>query len=75
MKYNIVNIERKYLICNLGRSELSKLVIVKEFVKSLGIKGLEAKIRKALTLNPQMTEMEAIGFVVRKEFASHSKTN
>jgi len=75
MKYSIVSFERKYLICNFGRSELSKLVIVKEFVKSLGIKELEAKIRKALILNPQMTEMEAIGFIVRKEFASHSKMN
>lgn len=75
MKYDIVDIERKYLICNFGRSELSKLVIVKEFVKSLGIKELEAKIRNAVTLNPQMTEMEAIRFIVRKEFASHSKMN
>jgi len=75
MKYEIGDIERKYLICNFGRSELSKLVIVKEFVKSLGIKELEAKIRKVLTLNPQMTEMEAIRFIVRKEFASHSKMN
>jgi len=75
MKYNIDKIERKYLICNFGRSELSKLVIVKEFVKSLGIKELEAKIRNALTLNPQMTEMEAIRFIIRKEFASHSKMN
>jgi len=75
MKYNIGDIERKYLICNFGRSELSKLVIVKEFVKSLGIKELETKIRNALTLNPQMTEMEAIGFILRKELASHSKMN
>jgi len=75
MKYSIVSFERKYLICNFGRSELSKLVIVKEFVKSLGIKELEAKIRKALILNPQMTEMEAIGFIVRKELTSHSKMN
>ena len=75
MKYNIDNIERKYLICNFSRSELTKLVIVKEFVKSLGIKELETKIQKALTLNPQMTEMEAIGFILRKELASHSKMN
>jgi site-specific recombinase XerD len=75
MKYNIGDIERKYLICNFGRSELSKLLIVKGFVKSLGIKELEAKIRSALTLNPQMTEMEAIGSIVRKEFASHSTMN
>jgi site-specific recombinase XerD len=75
MKYNISDIERKYLICNFGRSELSKLVIVKEFVKSLGIKALEAKIRKALTLNQQMTEMEAIRFIIHEEFASHSEMN
>jgi len=75
MKYNIGDIERKYLICNFGRSELSKLVIVKEFVKSLGIKELEAKIRKALTLNPQMTELEAIRFIIHEKFASHSEMN
>ena len=75
MKYNIDKIERKYLICNFSRSELGKLIIIKEFVKSLGIKELETKIRNSLTLNPQMTEMEAIGFIIRKEFASHSKMN
>ena len=75
IKYNVDEVEQKYLICNFGRSELSKLAIVKEFVQSLGIKGLETKIQEILTLNPQMTEMEAIRFIVRKEFASYSKKN
>ncbi|MDI6904249.1 MAG: hypothetical protein QMD13_01985 [Candidatus Bathyarchaeia archaeon] len=75
IKYNVDEVEQKYLICNFGGSKLSKLTIVKEFVQSLGIKGLETKIQEILTLNPQMTEMEAIRFIVRKEFASYSKKN
>jgi site-specific recombinase XerD len=70
IEYNVDKIEQKYLICNFSRSELSKLTIVKEFVKSLGIKELETKIQNVLTLNPQMTGMEAIRFIVRKELAS-----
>jgi len=72
-KYDVNEIEQKYLICNFSRSELSKLAVVKDFVKSLGIEELETEIQKTLTLNPKMTEMEAIRFVVRKEFASHSE--
>jgi len=75
MKYKINEVEKKYLICNFGRSELSKLTIVSEFIRSLEIKELETKIRKILTLNPQMTEIEAIRFIVRKEFTSYSKKN
>lgn len=73
IKYNIDKIEQKYLICNFSRSELSKLAIVKEFVKSLGIKEIETKIQEILKLNLQMTEMEAIRFIVRKEFESQKR--
>ncbi len=60
-------------MCNFSRAELSKLTIVKEFVQSLRIRELETKIQKVLEQNPQMTEMEAIRFIVRKEFAAYSK--
>jgi len=75
MKYNINEVEGKYMACNFSRSELSELAIVEEFVKSLGIKKLKAKIRKTLALHPQMTEMEAVRFIVREEFASNPKIN
>jgi len=75
IKYNVDKIEQKYLLCNFSRLELSKLTIVKEFVKSLGIKELEAKIQRVLALNPKMTEMEAIRFIIRKEFASYPEKN
>ena len=73
LKYNVNKVEQKYLICNFSRTELSKLTIVREFVQSLGIKELETKIQTALEQNPQMTEMEAIRFIVHKEFALYSK--
>jgi integrase len=69
IKYNVNNVEQKYLTCNFSRTELSKFTIIKEFVKSLGIKELETKIQKVLEENPQMTETEAIKFVVRKEIS------
>ncbi|MCK4474371.1 tyrosine-type recombinase/integrase [Candidatus Bathyarchaeota archaeon] len=75
IKYNVNKVEQKYLIRNFSRAELSKLTVVKEFVQSLGIKELEIKIQKGLEQNPQMTEMEAVRFIVRKEFASDSKKN
>jgi hypothetical protein len=73
IEYNVDKVEQKYLMCNFSRAELSKLTIVKEFVQSLRIRELETKIQKVLEQNPQMTEMEAIRFIVRKEFASYSK--
>jgi integrase len=75
VKYDINKVEKKYLICNFGRAELNKLTVVKEFVQSLGIKEPETKIQEALEQNPQMTDMEAIRSIVRKEFASYSKKN
>jgi len=69
IEYNVDEVEQNYSMCNFSRAELSKLAIVKEFVQSLGIKGVDTKMQKALEQNPQMTEIEAIRFVVRKEFA------
>jgi len=70
IEYNAEEVEQNYLMCNFSRAELSKAAIVKEFVQSLGIKGVETKMQKVLEQNPQMTEIEAIRFVVRKEFAA-----
>ncbi len=71
-KYNLHEVEQKYLMCNFGRTELSKLTIIKEFVQSLGIKELEAKMQKILKQNPQMTEIEAIRLIVRRECTSNA---
>lgn len=75
IKYNIDEVEQKYLMCNFGRQELDKLAIIKEFVQSLGIKELETRIQKVLAQNPEMTEIEAVRFITRKECASYSKQN
>ncbi len=75
IKYNLDKTEQKYLMCNFSRQELSKLTIIKEFVQSLGIKELETKIQKVREQNPQMTEIEAMRFIMRKECASYSKQN
>jgi integrase len=75
IKYNVDEVEQKYLMCNLSRQELGKLTIIKEFVQSLGIKELETRIQKVREQNPQMTEIEAIRFVMRKECALYSKQN
>jgi hypothetical protein len=75
IKYNLNKVEQKYLMCNFGRKELSKLTIVKGFAQSLGIKELETKIQKVLEQNLQMTEMDAIRFIVCKELALYSKKN
>ncbi len=73
IKLDVDDVEQKYLMCNLSRQELDKLIIVKEFVQSLGIEELETKIQKVRERNQQMTEMEAIRFIMRKECASYSK--
>ncbi len=75
IKYNVDDVEQKYLMCNFSRQELAKLVIIKEFVQSLGIEELETKIQKVRERNPQMTETEAIRFIMRKECAPYSKEN
>jgi len=75
IEYKVDKVEQQYLICNFSRTELRKLAIVKEFVQSLGIKEVETKMQKVLEQNPQTTEIEAIRFIVRKEFAAWSKKN
>jgi site-specific recombinase XerD len=75
IKHNVDKVEQKYLMCNFSRQVLGKLIVIKEFVQSLGIKELETRIQKARDQHPQMTEMEAIRFVMRKECASYSKQN
>ncbi len=73
INYNVDEVEQKYLMCNFGRQELDKLKIIREFVQSLGIGELEGRIQRVLAQNPQMTEIEAIRFIMRKECASNSK--
>ena len=74
-KLNVADIEQKYLTCNFSRQELGKLIIIKEFLRSLGIEELETKIQKVRERNPQLTEMEAIRFILRKDYVSYSKQN
>jgi len=73
VKYSVDDVEQKYLMCNFSRTEPSRLTIIKEFVQSLGITELERKIRKVLEDNAQMTEIETIKFIVRKELTSRCK--
>ena len=70
MEYNVDKVEQKYLMCNFSRAELREPAIVKKFVQSLGIKEVETKMQKLLEQNPQMTEIEALRFIVRKKFAA-----
>lgn len=70
VKYEVKEVERKYLMCNFGREELNSLPIIKDFVKSLGIRGLDTRIKQILEQNPQMTEIEAIRSIVRKEYVT-----
>ena len=75
IEYKVDKVEQQYLICNFSRTELRKLAIVKEFVRSLGIEEVETKMQKVLEQNPHMTEIEAIRLIVRKEIAAWSKKN
>jgi integrase len=66
-KYDINEVEQKYLMCNLRRTKLDKLLIIREFVQSLGIEELETKIKRVQAQNPQMTEEDALKFLTRTE--------
>jgi site-specific recombinase XerD len=68
-KYNINEVERKYLMCNLSRTKLDKLAVIREFVRSLGIEELESKIKRVQAQTPQMSEEDALKFLVRTELA------
>ncbi len=69
-KYNINEVERKYLLCNLSRTKLDKLVVIREFVRSLGIEELESKIKRVQAQTPEMSEEDALKFLVRTELAN-----
>lgn len=69
-KYEIEEVERKYLICNFSRQEEDGFSTIKNFVKSLGIKKLDMRINRLLEQNPQMTEIEAIRSIVLKEYVN-----
>jgi len=66
-KYDVNEVEQKYLMCNLSRTKLNKLLIIREFVQSLGIEELETKIKRVQAQNPQMTEEDALKSLVRTE--------
>jgi len=68
-KYDINEVERKYLMCNLSRTKLDKLAVIREFVRSLGIEELESKIKRIQAQTPEMTEEDALKFLVRTELA------
>ncbi|NIR86807.1 tyrosine-type recombinase/integrase [Candidatus Bathyarchaeota archaeon] len=73
-EYDIDEVEQKYLMCNLSRTKLGKLAILREFVRSLGIKGLEIKIKHIRTQRPQITEEDALKFLVRTELGGKAKS-
>ncbi len=66
-KYDVNEVEQKYLMCNLSRTKLDKLAILREFVRSLGIEELETKIKRVQAQIPQMTEEDALKFLVHTE--------
>jgi hypothetical protein len=68
-KYDINKVEKKYLMFNFNRTRLDKLVVIKEFVRSLGIEELESKIKRVRTQTPEMSEEDALKFLVRTELA------
>jgi len=66
-EYDVDEVERKYLMCNWSRAKFDKLVVIKEFVRSLGIEELETKIKRVQAQDPQMTEEDALKFLVCTE--------
>jgi integrase len=66
-KYDINEIEQKYLMCNLNRKKLDRLTVIKEFVRSLGIEEIETKIKRVQAQTPQMTEEDALKLLVYTE--------
>jgi hypothetical protein len=66
-KYDVNEVEQKYLMCNLSRTKLNKLLIIREFVRSLGIEELDTKIKRVQARNREMTEEDALKSLVRTE--------
>lgn len=73
IEYTIEKVEQNYLICNFGRSELTKLAIIKEFVQSLGITQIDYEVQAALKENPGMTKEEAMKLIMRRKCALPSR--
>jgi len=72
-KYDFKEVVRNYLMCNLNRTKLNKLAVIREFVQSLGIEELDTKIKRVQTRSPQITEENALRVLVRKELGRESK--
>ena len=72
-KYDFNEVEQKYLMCNLSRTKLDKLAVIREFVQSLEIEELETKIKHVQTQFPQITEENALKILVRTELGRESK--
>jgi integrase len=67
VKYDVNEVEQKYLTCNLSRAKHDKFRVIRDFVRSLGIEELETKIERVQAQSPQMTEEDALRFLVRTE--------
>ena len=74
VKYDVNKVEQKYLMCNFSRTGLSKLAVIKEFVRSLGIEELESKIKNVRAQNPQMTEEDALRLLTHIELGVAGKS-
>ena len=74
VKYDVNEAEQKYLLCNFSRTKLSKLAVIKEFVRSLGIEELETKIKHVQAQNPQMTEEEVLRLLTHIELGVAAKS-
>ena len=72
-KYDVNEVEQKYLTCNLSRIKLDKLAVIRDFVRSLGIEELETKIKRVQAQSPQMTEEDTLRFLVRTELGGAGK--
>ena len=73
VKYDVDEVEEKYLMCNLSRTKLDKLAVIREFVRSLGIEELETKIKRIQAQTPQMTEEDVLKFVLHTELGGVAK--
>jgi hypothetical protein len=74
VKYDVNEVEQKYLLCNFSRTKFSKLTVIKEFVRSLGIEELESKIKHVQAQNPQVTEEEVLRLLMRTELGVVGKS-
>jgi len=67
VKYDVNEVEQNYLMCNLSRTKLDKVAVIRDFVRSLGIEELETKIKRVQAQSPQMTEEDALRYLIRTE--------